>query len=267
MDDSSSYEGTPPELTNFNINGEQVPSPEGNFRYVGMDIIPSDQIEAVEVTKVITPDMDADGIGGSVNIKTKSAQSGTPQLRVTMAGGYNNLRETPNYNLQLSYGHRFKKIGFQINASYFENNQGSDNIEYKFAKGPFFNDTSQQDSVNNFQVHYREAQLRHYDIKRTRIAVSPTIDYQFNDKSMVYLKAMYNSFTDEETRRRLIYDLEDPLNATYYLFGGVEHDVRARTQQQQLSTIALGGEHDWGNIKIDYQVILRLCRRRRTRSF
>lgn len=47
--------GTPPELTNFNINGEQIPSPQGGVRYVGMDIIPADQIEFIEVSKVMTP--------------------------------------------------------------------------------------------------------------------------------------------------------------------------------------------------------------------
>jgi TonB-dependent receptor len=246
--------GTPPELTNFNINGEQVPSPQVSYRYVGMDIIPADQIEAVEVTKVMTPDMDADGIGGSVNIQTKAAEDGPPQFRATFAGGYNNLRQTPNYNLQLSYGQRYNKLGFQINGSFFENNQGSDNIEYNFIKGPFFNSGSQGNGVDNFQVHYREAQLRHYDITRTRISVSPTLDYRLNDRHEFYLRGMYNSFTDKETRRRLIYDLDDPLNANYFLFGGVAHDVRDRTKRQQLSTLSLGGDHDFGRLKLDYQL-------------
>ncbi len=245
--------GTPPELTNFNINGEQIPSPEGNFRYVGMDIIPSDQIEAVEVTKVMTPDMDADGIGGSVNIRTKSAVSGPPKIGLTMAGGYNQLRETPIYNLQASYGHRFNKLGFQINSSFFQNNQGSDNIEYKFTKGPFFNSDNQQQGVDNFNLHWREAQLRHYEITRTRVGISPTIDYNFSDRHRIYLQGMYNSFIDDEIRRRKIYDLEDPLNATYFLFGGIEHDVRSRKKNQQLSTIALGGEHKIENFELDYQ--------------
>ncbi len=246
--------GTPPELTNFNINGEQVPSPEGSFRYVGLDIIPSDQIEAVEVTKVITPDMDGDGIGGSVNIKTKEAEGEKPDIKATIASGYNNLRNVPIYNFQFAYGQRYNKLGFHVNASYFENNQGSDNIEYKFAKGPFFNTNSQGQGRDNFFVHYREAQLRHYDITRTRISVSPTLDYKFSETSSIYLKGMYNSFSDDEIRRRLIYDLEDPLNATYFLFGGVEHDVRARVKNQELSTLALGGEHEIGGVKIDYQL-------------
>ncbi len=248
--------GTPPELTNFNINGEQVPSPEGNFRYVGMDIIPSDQIEAIEVTKVMTPDMDADGIGGSVNIKTKEAQSEQPEVRATFAAGYNNLRQTPNYNAQFSYGQRYNKFGFQINSSYFQNNQGSDNIEYNFVKGPFFNTGGQEEGKDNFFVHYREAQYRYYDITRTRVSVSPTLDYKFDKNNRIYLQGMYNSFTDDETRRRLIYELDDPVSATYYLYGGVVHDVKDRVKRQQLNTVALGGEHRIGTVDIDYQLFV-----------
>lgn len=246
--------GTPPELTNFNINGEQIPSPEGDYRYVGMDIIPSDQIETIEVTKVMTPDIDGDGIGGSVDIKTKIARQGPPEIHATLAAGYNNLSEAPNYNFQFSYGNRYDKLGFQLNGSFFENNQGTENIEYKFAKGPFFNSNSQGQGVDNFHLHYREAQLRHYEIKRTRISASPTLDYRFNADSYLYLRGIYNSFTDDETRRRLVYDLEDPLNANYFLFGGVDHDVRDRQKKQNLSAISLGGEHKIHKAKIDYQL-------------
>lgn len=249
--------GTPPELTTFNINGEQIPSPEAKVRYVGMDIIPSDQIEFVEVNKVLTPDMDADGIAGSVNIKTKEASGATPEARATIALGYGNLRQTPNYQLQFSYGQRYKKLGFYLNSSYFQNEQGADNIEFKFAKGPFFG--SQQDSVDNYYVQYREVQLRHYNITRTRIGISPTLDYRFNENSFLYLRAMYNSFSDDETRRRLIYDLDDALSATYYLYGGVSHDVKDRIKRQELFTLSLGGEHFIGKAKLDYQLFVALA--------
>ena len=175
--------GTPPELTNFNVNGEQVPSPQGGVRYVGMDIIPADQIDFIEVSKVMTPDMDADGIGGSVNIKTKEAADEIPDVRATLASGYNNLRQTPNYQFQFTYGQRFGKFGFNLNSSFFQNNQGTDNIEYEFVKGPFFG--NQNAGVNNFNVQYREMQLRHYDITRTRISVSPTFDFRFNKSSFI----------------------------------------------------------------------------------
>lgn len=244
--------GTPPQLTTFNINGEQIPSPEGNVRYVGMDVIPSDQIEFIEVSKVLTPDMDADGIAGNVNIKTKEASGPDPEIRATLAAGYGELRQTPNYQVQFSYGQRYGKFGFHINSSYFRNEQGSDNIEYKFAKGPFFG--GQDAGVDNYHVQYREVQLRHYDVARTRIGISPTLDLRFNKNSRLYLRGMYNSFTDVETRRRLIYDLDDAVSSTYYLFGGVDHDVKDRLKRQDLSSISLGGEHQIGGLKLDYQL-------------
>ncbi len=249
--------GTPPELTTFNINGEQIPSPEGKVRYVGMDIIPSDQIDFIEVNKVLTPDMDADGIAGSVNIKTKEASGATPEVRATIAMGYGNLRQTPNQQFQFVYGQRYKKLGFHINGSYFQNEQGADNIEFDFAKGPFFG--SQQDSVDNYYVQYREVQLRHYNITRTRIGISPTLDFRFNENSFLYLRAMYNSFTDDETRRRLIYELDDALSATYYLYGGVNHDIKDRVKRQELLTFSFGGEHSFGKIKLDYQLFAALA--------
>lgn len=242
--------GTPPEFTNFNVNGEQIPSPEGDVRYVGMDIISADQIEMVEVTKVLTPDMDADGIGGNVNIITKRAEDSIPDINASMSGGYSNLRETENYQLQFSYGQRIGKFGFNMNSSYYKNNQGADNIEFKYEKGTFFGDTSK----NNYHMQYREVQLRHYEVVRKRIGLSATFDYRFSDKSYIYLRGMYNNFSDQETRRRKVYTLDDALSEKYYLYGGVEHDVKDREKIQQISTLNLGGEHDLDFMFIDYEI-------------
>ncbi len=53
------------------INGERIPSPEGDTRYVALDVVPADMLESIEVTKAITPDMDGDSIGGTVDLVTK----------------------------------------------------------------------------------------------------------------------------------------------------------------------------------------------------
>jgi TonB-dependent receptor len=250
--------GTPPELTNFNINGEQIPSPEGGVRYVGMDVIAADQIDFIEITKVLTPDMDGDGIGGTVNIKTKKAESTKPEIQGTLAGGYSNLRQTPNYQAQLSFGQRFGelgKLGLYVNGSYYANHYGSDNMEFKYVKGPFFGgnpDTSE----DNYQVQYREFQLRHYTITRKRLGLSATLDYEFSDHSFVYLRGMFNNFSDDETRRRKIYTLEDAVTETLYLYGGIDHDVKDRIKKQNVSSINLGGEHELNGqgIKLDYEI-------------
>ncbi|MDD2965098.1 MAG: TonB-dependent receptor [Bacteroidales bacterium] len=244
--------GTPPELTNFNINGEQIPSPEGNVRYVGMDVIPANQIDVIEVSKVFTPDMDADGIGGTVNIITKKASGDKPEINALVSGGFNNLREKGNMQAQFSYGNRYNKFGFYINGSHYLNNQGADNLEFKFAKGPFWGSTGA--GVDNYYVQYRQFQLRHYDITRQRTGLSTTLDYQFNDHSSVYIRGMFNRFSDNETRRRKIYDLEDAVSETYYLYGGVDHDIKKREKIQQISTVNAGGEHPLLGGTLDYEL-------------
>jgi len=244
--------GTPPELTNFNINGEQIPSPESKVRYVGMDIIAADQIEQIEISKVLTPDMDGDGIGGTVNIVTKKASSEVPEISATLASGYSQLRGRPNYQAQFSYGSRYKRFGFQVNGSYYQNDYGSDNMEFVFAKGPFWGSTG--DSVNNYYLHYREFQLRHYDIKRSRVGFSATLDYDLSPATNIYLRGMVNSFSDEETRRRKIYTLDDPISLKYYFYGGIDHDLKSRTETQQLSTINWGGTTDLKWMYLDYEL-------------
>src|SRR5699024_3607358 len=82
--------GTSPGLSNVSINGEQVASPEGDSRSVTLDMIPSDLLGSIEVTKALTPDMDGDAIGGSVNLATKSAISDDRIAKVTVDGGYHN---------------------------------------------------------------------------------------------------------------------------------------------------------------------------------
>src|SRR5438105_5457617 len=63
--------GTEPRLSNVTINGIHVPSPE-NIRNVKLDVIPSDLVESVEVNKTLSANQDADAIGGSVNLVTKT---------------------------------------------------------------------------------------------------------------------------------------------------------------------------------------------------
>ena len=41
-----------------------------------LDLIPSAMIQTIEVNKTLTPDMEADAIGGSVNLITRSNPSG-----------------------------------------------------------------------------------------------------------------------------------------------------------------------------------------------
>lgn len=242
--------GTPPELSNFNVNGIQLPSPESSIRTVGMDVINASQIQTLEIAKVLTPDINGDAIGGSVNIKTKRAESPEPIFNVVLAGGYNNLRQTPNSELQFTFSQRKGRFGFLMNANRVHSKQGADNMEFDYEKGAFFGGSGQ----DNFNIHYSEVQLRHYDITRERIGLTGTLDFYIDENNVLFLNGMYNRFSDDEVRRRKVYTLDDPVTERRYLFGGIEHDVRARDKIQTISTVSLGGEHKNRLVNISYEL-------------
>lgn len=242
--------GTPPEFTNFNVNGIQLPSPESEIRTVGMDVINASQIQTIEVSKVLRPDQLADAIGGSVNLVTKRAESTEPEVRMLVAGGFNNLRKTPNGEVQFSFAQRKDRFGFLFNGNYTYTEQGADNIEFKYEKGAFFGDTS----ANNYHLQYTEVQLRHYDIIRQRTGLSATFDYLIDEFTTVYLSGMFNRFSDDETRRRKVYNLDDAISERKYLYGGIEHDLKDRTKEQSISMINLGVEHQYYRAIIDYEI-------------
>lgn len=247
--------GTPPELTNFNINGEQIPSPEGGVRYVGLDVIAADQIDFIEVTKVLTPDMDADGIAGNVNIITKTAQASEPSISASLAGGYNNLMGTDNEQVQFSYGQRIDKFGFQMNASYYNNNQGSHNMEYDYSRGPILSQAQGGNGDENFYILYEDIELRHYTLNRKRLGLSASFDYTPSEKHTFYFRGMFNQFSDDEVRQRLSHGLSDANTLLQYRETGLHRDVRDRLQVQEITSFNLGAEHElFLGSMLDYEV-------------
>src|SRR5690606_30570494 len=122
--------GLSPELNSVTLNGDRIPSAEGDNRNVQMDLIPSDMISTIEVNKTLTPDMDADAIGGSVNLITRAVPN-KQRISATLGGGYMPIRENGIYNGSLVYGNRFadNKLGIVLSGTIQSQTFGSDNIE------------------------------------------------------------------------------------------------------------------------------------------
>lgn len=72
------------------VNGVKIPSPDNKYRYVPLDIFPSELLDRLEVYKALTPSMEGDAVGGAVNMVMKDAPSGF-LLTANLATGYNEL--------------------------------------------------------------------------------------------------------------------------------------------------------------------------------
>src|SRR5213594_40880 len=180
--------GTEPRLTNTTIDGINVPSPEGGVRQIKFDAIPADIVESVEINKTLQANMDGDGIGGSVNLVTKTAGE-RPTVNLGVMGGYTpilggrGLVETTG-----TVGHRFganKRFGLLIGGSYDWNGRGIDDIE----------PVPDLATVNGQQVRvFDSMDVREYRYYRSRWGLAGSADYKLAEGSSIYVRGLYSGF-------------------------------------------------------------------------
>lgn len=236
--------GTSADLTSVTVNGNRLPSAEGDTRNVQLDLIPSDMVQTIEVNKVVTSDMDGDAIGGAINLVTKN----TPSHRVlnfTLGSGHTWISDKQQWNLGATWGDRFfnNKLGVMASASYQYAPGGSDNTEFEYEMG-------------DEGVELKEAQVRQYYVTRERQSYSLSFDYKFNPLNKISFKGIYNRRNDWENRYRISYKkLNSSASKQSVVFetkAGADDTKNARLERQQTMDFTLDGEHYIGNLKIDW---------------
>ena len=239
--------GTESRLTSVMINGDQLPAPEGETRSVALDVVPTDQISSIELHKALTPDMDADAIGGAVNLVTRQALEGNKVFKLTMASGFNNLVSDGNFQGSVTFGERVQggRLGYLMSASHYQTNRGSDNMEFEWGDEDF--------GAGDVRV-LADQQLRDYVVTRKRTGLSGTIDYQFDNSSSVFMRGIYNRFGDQEHRRRtrLRFDQGDYASASVTSGSEVERELKNRYEQQEIYSFTVGGRQELSGLTVDY---------------
>ena len=95
--------GMAPRYNSTLVNGTVVPTTSGSTRAVPMDIFPSILVGRIEVTKALTPDMEASGLGGLANLVIKNAPD-SAILAIDIATGYN----------QYFLDHKFSTFDYKV---------------------------------------------------------------------------------------------------------------------------------------------------------
>jgi TonB-dependent receptor len=233
--------GLSPQYNSLTINGQRIPAPDPDdgSRGVGLDLLNQNLLESIEVIKAITPDLDGDAIGGTINFKMKEAPDSNTFV-LEAGSGYNlqhsNFEKYGKDVMSFSgfWGNRFmdKKLGILAGGSYYKTNRGSILREYNF--------TDDDDIYDNeiFAQHTND-----YDVKRQRYGLLMNMDYKFNDFNKLYINVSSNIYLDDEIRRSVEYNID----------GGEEtRETRNRREDQRLNNIVFGGENKVKNIDLDY---------------
>lgn len=248
-------------LNNVTINGVSVGSTESGTRGAAMDAVPADLISRIEVVKAVTPDMDHQAVGASVNIVTPSAFDRSETFAYgTIAGGYYNgpSNDMP-YSASGTYGTTFgdRRWGVVVGAShsfrhYVSNRRSGGNPWYPAASGS--------------DVYFPATEaLFYYDVKRWRQGLNAALEFKPSDDHYFAFRVTDNRFKDEEGREQNNFEFfrttypasYTPTTATF-TSGRSTVEYRYYLQKHNITNYSFEGRHTLldGSGKLDYVVAL-----------
>ncbi|MEM1042229.1 MAG: TonB-dependent receptor [Bacteroidota bacterium] len=236
--------GLDPSFTSVTINGERIPgSGEGGFddagsrgggRSVDLSLISSDLLAGVELFKALTPDKDADAIGGTVNLVVREAPTGL-RGRVRALGGYSDLEgSVENLRLDGNVSNRFlgDRLGVVATANFQQTPRG-----YEGFQADFNPRTLVEIETRSLEVDRREE-------VRTRYGASLTTDYRLPGGG-VQLRGLYSRSERDQDRLRIRYRIEET---------DAERAVRTQLRTDDLVSGGLSGEHAFPRLRVDYSL-------------
>ncbi|HEY9260238.1 TonB-dependent receptor, partial [Chitinophaga sp.] len=274
------------------INGVKIPSPDNKYRYVPLDIFPSELLDRLEVYKSLTPNMEGDAVGGVVNMVMKDAPNRL-SLNANIATGYSQMILDKGFT---SFDHSginskspYEVHGKDYNATPADFATGTLNYKPKsFAPNLVAGLSVGQRFLNNklgvilagsFQNNYRgtsstfyntdnsktekiqvitSMQERQYSEQQQRSGVHAKIDYVFNENNKLSLYNAYMNLQSFQTREGITTNVSngqfDPVAGNAQL----SYQSRSRKINQQIYNSTLHGDHKIipGKLKLEWSAVI-----------
>lgn len=243
--------------TSVKVNGASFAGADLGERATALDVIPADALAAIEVTKVPTPDMDGEGLGGQVDIRTKSPFD-AEGLAASLSAQGQYADQSGEYSSKFHgyISQRFGadgRYGVLVAPTWQERKFGSHNYETGGAW------VSPDDNGTPFYTP-EALEFRDYVITRERYGLNAAFEARPDAESSFFLRGGYNRFTDTESRHLTIFDLTegtlDPASvtadsATYAGLRRYGRRLRIREKDQEVVALTAGGEKRFGDWRID----------------
>ena len=217
--------GLNPTFNRTTIDGGIVASPErgASGRAVPLDVIPASLLSRLEVIKSATPELDANAIGGTINVVTRSAfEEKSPFFYGSgfigfheQSGDGGTLRDGESvqpWRANFAAGTRFGRedqfgivIGFDYSIRNFEIPQ----IEVDDADYTEFDADGNNVGLGNGNgiIVPTNNRLFFYNNVRERIGGTGKLEWRPSDRFDMTLSGLYTQFNDDERRDEIRYEL------------------------------------------------------------
>jgi iron complex outermembrane receptor protein len=248
-----SVRGMAADLNSVTVDGTRLSgaTTRGSGRAFEIDKVSTASIESVEVYRAPTPDMDADSIGGSINLKTKSAldrRGRSFDYTVGLNTYYQRNTSYPSGSFAYSdvYG-ADRRLGVAFSGS-FNRTSGPRSA---FRAGYTSPTLTAPAPMTDFQLAEDEIRLE-------RSGVSLRADYALRPQASVFLGVMYNNFRDimdqhkQRVRRSNGTAVTTDDVITVLTNGQFEYEMESRVRTVKTLRLQAGGKVNWSGYQVTY---------------
>ncbi len=253
--------GTEPRYSNVTIDGVNVPSPESGVRQIKLDVVASDLVEAVEINKTLQANMDGDGIGGSVNMRTKTAGE-QPTVTLYGLGGYTPILGNGRSAEQLggTIGKRFfqdKRLGVLFGGTYDWNGRGINDVEpaptvIQCDPGNCGNPSANAPNVGT----YNTEDVREYRYYRERFGFEGSTDYRLNNGASFYIRGLFSHFNNFGDRWVFTPTINSFTTSPFQggADGNMSMNIETRRPIEHVGSLTAGGHQVWPTWVLSWNV-------------
>ncbi|MBO8130951.1 MAG: TonB-dependent receptor [Candidatus Marinimicrobia bacterium] len=246
--------GLSPKFNAITVNDVRLPATGGDDRSVDLSLISSNILDGIELKKVVTPDMDADVFGGTVNLKLKEAPDRF-NMNMAFQGGYSKNRNYyGNYQFTGSISNRFfnKRLGV-IGTWHIDN---YDRSADKFSAGYIRRDYEEKEfdpdigeSVNVTKIGKVPSNitLRDENVYRQRRGLSLLSDYRIS-YGKITANAFYNVLSWDAVNRL------DNISGVNTQDNRRNFSLEKSQGTTSLFTGAMGMEQNFGFLSYDFSI-------------
>ena len=171
--------GLQPKYNLVSVNGNRAPSTDADNNSVGLAGISPYMLAGIEVQKTLTPDKEADVIGGIVNLKLRDAPQGF-KVNIIYENVFNTLRKANNFNPKATFvvSNRFfnNKLGILGQINYEKLHRPNDQLT-----GGDNNNQAKPDSSGKYPQQAKSANFSCQELTRERFGGSIFVDYKLTN--------------------------------------------------------------------------------------
>jgi TonB-dependent receptor len=284
-----SVRGLPPAFTAVTVNGARIGSVDGDQSFVQLDSIGSELLDSITITKSVTPDLDGDTIGGSVELSSLSAFTrNKDSFRIGVDGFFSDRAEKwgPEYSASFTKLLLDGRLGIAGSLSFSERDNYGDDLVNDDGVTPWgsvadawrtanptsslqFNLTPEQRNL------LRPDEIDHRLEIGTRKRTGATLNFELrpDDANEAFFRVQYTKLDDDDGRFQNEYEPDDadrpdefrtvsrgfvgllgqpPVTRTS---GSVEFDKQIALANfvDDIFAMSVGSKHDLGAVAFNWQ--------------